>query len=48
MPLAGTTGMEITRMNGPCGVLRKMARLEFDDNFVIVPPCEAVSEEHFS
>jgi hypothetical protein len=48
MPLARTTGMEINRMNGPCGVLRKMARLEFDANFAIIPPGEPVSEEHFA
>jgi hypothetical protein len=48
MPLARTAEMEINSMDGPCGVLRKMARLEFDGNFVIVPPGEAVSEAHFS
>jgi hypothetical protein len=47
-PLACITEMEINRMKGPCGVLRKMARLEFDGNFVIVPPGEAVGEGHFS
>jgi hypothetical protein len=39
--------MEINRINGPCGVLKKMAGLEFDGNFVILPPGEAVGEEHF-
>jgi hypothetical protein len=48
MPLARTTEMEINRMDGPCGVLRKMARLEFDGNFAVVPPGEIVSEEYFS
>jgi hypothetical protein len=47
MPLVRTTGMEINRMEGPCGVLRKMARLELDDNFAVVPPGEPVSEAHF-
>jgi hypothetical protein len=48
MPLARTTGMEINRMNGPCGVLRKMARLEIDANFTIIPPGEPVGEKHFA
>jgi hypothetical protein len=48
MPLARTAEMEINSMDGPCGVLQKMARLEFDGNFVIAPPGEAVSEAHFS
>ena len=48
MPLARTTKMEINSMDGPCGVLQKMARLEFDDNFVIVRPGETVTEAHFS
>jgi hypothetical protein len=48
MPLAGTTGMEINSMDGPCGVLRKMARLELDGDFAVIPPGEAVSETHFS
>jgi hypothetical protein len=48
MPLAGTAGMEINSMDGPCGVLQKMARLEFDGNFAVIPPGEAVSEAHFS
>jgi hypothetical protein len=48
MPLARTTGMEINSMDGPCGALQKMARLEFDGNFVVVPPGEAVGEAHFS
>jgi hypothetical protein len=48
MPLARTTEMGINRMNGPCGALKKMVKLEFDDNFVIVPPGEVVGERHFS
>jgi hypothetical protein len=48
VPLARTTEMRINEMSGPCGVLKKMARLEFDGNFVIVPPGEAVREEHFA
>jgi hypothetical protein len=48
MPLARMIGMEVNRMNGPCGVLRKMARLEFDGDFTIIPPGEPVGENHFS
>jgi hypothetical protein len=48
IPLAGTAGMEINSMDGPCGVLRKMARLEFDGDFAVIPPGEAVGEAHFS
>jgi hypothetical protein len=48
MPLARTTGMGINRINGPCGALKKMARLELDGNFVIVPPGESVGEGHFA
>jgi hypothetical protein len=48
MPLARTVNMSVNRMSGPCGALKKMARLEFDDNFVIVPPGESVGEGHFS
>jgi hypothetical protein len=48
MPLARTTAMEVDRIDGPCGVLRKMAELDFDGNFAIVPPGETVGEGHFS
>jgi hypothetical protein len=47
-PLARTAGMQINQMGGPCGVLKKMARLEFDGDFAVVPPGEAVGEGHFS
>jgi hypothetical protein len=40
--------MEVDRIDGPCGVLRKMAELDFDGNFAIVPPGETVGEGHFS
>jgi hypothetical protein len=39
--------MRINQIDGPCGVLKKMARLEFDGNFAVVPPGEAVCEGHF-
>ncbi len=46
-PLAESVGVEISEMEGKCSVLHKMMRLEFDDNFVIVPPGEIVGEAHF-
>lgn len=46
-PLADLVHLEINELPGPCGVLRKMMRLEFDENFAIIPPGEAVNEEHF-
>jgi len=47
MPMVEITKLEITVAKGPYGVLRKMAALNFDDNFVIVPPGETVSTKHF-
>lgn len=46
-PLADLVGVDINCLPGPCGVLKKMMRLEFDDNFIVVPPGTAISEEHF-
>ncbi|MEL7563696.1 MAG: DUF1638 domain-containing protein [Dehalobacterium sp.] len=40
--------MDIISVEGKCGVLGKMMRLDFDDNFVIVPPGTRVSEKHFA
>jgi hypothetical protein len=48
LPLARTTEMRINEMSGPCGVLKKMVRLDFDGNFTIIPPGEPVSEKHFA
>jgi len=47
MPLVEITKLEITVAKGHYGVLRKMAALDFDDNFVIIPPGETVSTKHF-
>jgi len=47
-PLASAVNIEINRMEGPCGVLRKMLSLDFDANFLIVPPGVPVSEEQFA
>lgn len=46
-PLADLVQVDITYHPGPCGVLKKMMRLEFDDNFIVVPPGTVISEEHF-
>ncbi len=46
-PIAETTGLEIREAPGRFGVLRKMAKLDFDDDFVIVPPGVTVDESHF-
>jgi hypothetical protein len=48
MPLAEMTGMTINRMDGPCGVLAKLVKLEFDSNFAVIPPGEPVGENHFT
>ena len=44
-PLANAIPVDFKVLEAPCGVLKKMARLEFDDDFVIVPPGEVVTEE---
>ena len=46
-PLANLVDVDITTHPGPCGVLKKMMRLDFDDNFIVVPPGTAIAEEHF-
>lgn len=48
-PLADALGdVEINELEGPCGILEKMLTLNFDENnFVMVPPGVAVTEEHF-
>ncbi|ATW23808.1 hypothetical protein [Candidatus Formimonas warabiya] len=46
-PLAELVNLEVNETKGKCGVLKKMIRLELDDNFIIVPPGETVSERHF-
>ena len=47
-PLAELVQLEINSLPGYCGVLKKMMRLEFDENFIIVPAGEEVKEEHFT
>ena len=42
-PLAEVVDVEINEKPGRYGVLRKMLRLDFDNNFVIVPPGERVT-----
>lgn len=46
-PLAELVNLKVKEIKGKCGVLKKMMRLELDDNFVIVPPGETVSDKHF-
>jgi hypothetical protein len=46
-PLADTVNVEINKMPGSYGVLSKMMRLDFDDNFIITPPGSKVEEAHF-
>lgn len=46
-PLAKMAHMEINELAGPFGVLKKMACLDFDDNFIVIPPGEVIREEHF-
>jgi hypothetical protein len=46
-PLAETTEMNVSELPGPFGVLKKMVNIQIDRNFVVVPPGEPVSEEHF-
>lgn len=46
-PLADLVNLDITTHPGPCGVLNKMVRLAFDDDFIVVPPGTAIIEEHF-
>ena len=45
--LAEHTNVEINVVEGKYGVLRKMAALQLDNNFVIVSPGETVCERHF-
>ncbi|MEL7566142.1 MAG: DUF1638 domain-containing protein [Dehalobacterium sp.] len=46
-PLAELIKLEVNETKGKCGVLKKMMCLELDENFIIVPPGETVSEKHF-
>jgi len=40
--LADLVGVEIRRLEGRFGVLRKMLKLDFDDDFLMVPPGQVV------
>lgn len=42
VPLAKAVDVEIQKKEAPCGVLRKMLALNFDDDFMLVPPGEKV------
>jgi len=46
-PLTEITKMDVIEVKGRYNILRKMAALEFDSDFVIVPPGETVCEKHF-
>ncbi|UOO37726.1 DUF1638 domain-containing protein [Oscillospiraceae bacterium CM] len=46
-PLADTVGATINRLRAPHGVLKKMMRLQFDGDFVLVPPGEMVTQKLF-
>jgi len=40
--LAKAVDMEVKKLDASCGVLRKMLRLDFDEDFLIVPPGQEV------
>ncbi|MGE4353589.1 MAG: DUF1638 domain-containing protein [Oscillospiraceae bacterium] len=46
-PLAETADMDIQRLNAPFGVLRKMLSLNFDEDFILVPPGHQVDFDMF-
>ena len=46
-PLAETVNMDIQRLSAPSGVLRKMLRLDFDDDFLFVPPGSQIEFDMF-
>lgn len=46
--LSELLNMDITLLEGKCGVLRQIMRLDFDDNFIIIPPGSRVSERHYA
>ena len=41
-PLAKVVDVEVQKLEASCGVLRKMLKLNFDDDFLLVPPGEKV------
>ena len=44
-PLAKAVDVEIQRVEAPCGALRKMLSLNFDEDFMLVPPGQKVEFE---
>lgn len=46
-PLAETVDMDILRLSAPFGVLRKMLRLDFDDDFILIPPGSQIEFDMF-
>lgn len=46
-PKAEMLGMEIKKLPGCCGALKKLVRGEFDDDFLIVPKGERIYEGDF-
>lgn len=47
VPLASLVDMDIQSIDAPFGVLRKMLRLDFDDDFIFVPPGQKVELDMF-
>lgn len=46
-PLATMVELEVTEQKGSCSMLEDMLNQDFGDRFVVVPPGETVSDEHF-
>ena len=47
MPLVEALGLEIDVVKGSFSLLRKMAALDFNENCIVIPPGEIVSDRHF-
>lgn len=47
VPLATMVGLGTKRQEGSYSMLKDMLNQEFDERFVVIPPGETVSEEHF-
>jgi hypothetical protein len=47
-PIARLAEMEIKQIDGRCDMLKKMTGLNFDGDFIVIPPGDAVSLEHFT
>ena len=46
-PLADTVNTTIERLEAPYGALRKMITLDFDEDFIMIPPGQTVSYKAF-